>query len=270
MALPFRDDLPVRRFPWVTFVLMVVNVAVFLFVQPAWFQNADDETGGTLAERARASERYDEAERFVFRWGTVPCELTTGEVLADRPDGCERPPTRNTDPDKSLVLALLTCMFLHANVLHLGGNMLFLWVFGNNAEDRLGALWYLGLYLVGGLLATLGFVAFNTDSSDPVIGASGAIAAVMGAYVVLHPRARVLTAVATAAFQVVYVPAVIVLGLFFVTEFFTADEYVAWQAHVAGMVAGFLGALALRRLPAVRHREQEDREAAAVRGGSAF
>lgn len=270
MALPFRDDLPVRRFPWVTFVLMVVNVVVFLFVQPSWFQNADDETGGNLSERARAVERYDEAERFVFRWGTVPCEITSGETLAERPDRCERPATRNAEPDKSIAAALLTCMFLHANVLHLGGNMLFLWVFGNNVEDRLGTLWYLGLYLVGGLLATLGFVVANVDSADPVIGASGAIAAVMGAYVVLHPRARVLTAIATAAFQVVYVPAVIVLGLFFVTEFFTADEYVAWQAHVAGMVAGFVGALALRRLPAVRRREQEDRDAASVRSGTAF
>lgn len=257
MAFPLRDGLPTRRFPWVTVVLMVINVVVFLFVQPSAFQNPPDPSA---QDYYHEYERQVDAEEFVARWGAVPCEVLTGDPVAERPAQC-------TDIDidspmaegKSVYLALLTAMFLHGSVLHLVGNMLFLWVFGNNVEDRLGRTTYLVLYLIGGALGTLGYAAVNTDLSGPLIGASGAIAAVMGAYFVFHPRARILTAIATAAVQVVYVPAAVVLGLFFVTQFFTADEYVAWEAHVAGMVAGVILALILGRVPAIARRGRVER-----------
>ncbi len=148
--------------------------------------------------------------------------------------------------------------------------MLFLWVFGNNVEDRLGRLWYLALYLGGGVAATVGYAMVNPSAAIPLIGASGAIAAVMGAFLVFHPRARILTAIATAAFQVVYVPALVVLILYFVTQFFTAEEFVAWEAHVAGMVAGFIGALLLGRVASVRRRAEADRADESVRRGTMF
>jgi membrane associated rhomboid family serine protease len=200
----------------------------------------------------------------------VACEVLTGERVADRPDGCENDIGGPLPRDKSVYLALLTAMFLHGSTAHLAGNMLFLWVFGNNVEDRLGTLRYLALYLVGGVAATLGYAAVNARAPVPLIGASGAIAAVMGAYLVLFPRGRILTAIATAAFQVVYVPAAVVLVLFFVTQFLTPDNEVAWEAHVAGMVAGFLGALALSRLPSVRRRAEMDDVDLALRCGARF
>lgn len=243
MAIPIRDGLPTRRFPWVTLTLMVINVVVFLFVQPSAFQNPPDATPENYAVEY---QRQADAEEFAARWGAVPCELLTGDAVVNQPEQCDDLDVAPVAVGKSVYLALLTNMFLHGGVLHLVGNMLFLWVFGNNVEDRLGRVTYLGVYLVGGILATLGFAAFNTHSSGPLVGASGAIAAVMGAYVVFHPGGRILTVIATAAFQVVYVPALVVLALFFVTQFFTADEYVAWEAHVAGMVAGVFLAAVLR------------------------
>ena len=255
MALPLRDGLPTRHFPMVTLVLLVVNVVVFLFVQPSGFQSAPGD-GPFL--NARDRERIVEVEDFLYRWGAVPCEVLAGERLADRPSGCDRPEIARQPPDKNVAASLISAMFLHGSILHLVGNMLFLWVFGRNVEDRLGPLRHLGLYLIGGLAATVGYSGVNEASAQPLIGASGAVAAVMGAYLVLHPRGRILTMISTAAFQVVYVPASVVLVLYFVTQFFTADEYVAWEAHVAGMVAGILGALVLRQLPSVKARREID------------
>ncbi len=266
MALPLRDDLPTRRFPWVTVTLIVVNVLVFLFVQPSAFQNPPkaDTYAASESARARAAEEYS------FRWGAVSCEVLGGQRLADRPSRCHDLPPAPLPTDKSIYLALLTCMFLHGSLLHVGGNMLFLWVFGNNVEDRLGPATYLGLYLVGGVLATLGFVLTNQHTAVPLIGASGAIAAVMGAYLWFHPKGRILTAISTAAFQVVYVPAMVVLALFFVTQFLTPDSEVAWEAHVAGMIAGFVGAVALSQLPSVKRRAETDQADIVLRGGTAF
>lgn len=249
MAVPLRDDLHTRRFPWVTLVLMVLNVGVFLFVQPSAFQKSPDAES---ADYYREYQRQLEAEEFAVRWGAVPCEAFSGESLADGPDQCTERDLGPVVEDKSIYLAFFTYMFLHGNVLHLVGNMLYLWVFGNNVEDRIGRVAYLGVYLIGGVLAALGWAAVNSHGGGPLIGASGAIAAVMGAYLVFHPRARILTTIFTAAFQVVYVPAAVVLALYFVTQFFTADQYVAWEAHVAGMFAGFVMALLLRQIPAIK------------------
>lgn len=270
MALPLRDDLPARRFPWVTLALIVVNVVVFLFIQPSAFQNPPDPGGVAPSKVAREYERGDEAAEFAYRYGAVSCEVLGGEKLADRPEQCNDVPNDALPESKSVYLAVLTCMFLHGNLPHLGGNMLFLWVFGNNAEDRLGPWRYLGLYLAGGVAATLGFAAVNVGASVPLVGASGAIAAVMGAYVVLFPRGRILTAIVTAAFQIVYVPAYVVLALFFVTQFLTPDNDVAWEAHVAGMIAGAAFAMALARLPSVKRRRDRQSADIALRSGAEF
>ena len=266
MALPIRDDERTRRMPWITLTLLALNVLVFLFVQPAGFQ------GGGI-QRPEDQNRYwqaQEQEDFAYRWGAVACEITTGESLADDPKGCKGEQPDQPPQGKSISLALLTAMFLHGSIDHLAGNMLFLWVFGSTVEDRLGRLNYLGLYLLGGMVATLGYVAMNTTSPVPLVGASGAIAVAMGAYLVLLPRGRILTVIATAAFQVVYVPAAVVLLLFFVTQFFTGDENVAWEAHAAGMAAGVLATLVLARIPAVKRRGIADAADAEMRAGAAF
>jgi membrane associated rhomboid family serine protease len=264
VAIPLRDDHRTRTTPWVTLALLALNIVIFLFVQPSGFQV------GELGETQAGYWRVQEREEFANRWGSVACELTTGRTLIDEPDGCEGERTAFPPTGKSIVAALVTCMFLHGSVLHLAGNMLFLWVFGSLVEDRIGRANFLGLYLIGGVMATLGFVAANTTSPAPLIGASGAIAVAMGAYLVLFPRARVLTVIFTAAFQVVYVPAAIVLLLFFVTQFFTAEENVAWEAHAAGMAVGVLAALVLRQMPAIRRRAAAEAIDDEVRVGATF
>lgn len=265
MALPLRDDQRTRVTPWITLALIAVNVAVFLFVQPAGFQG-DRSPEGSQQQFWTAQERDD----FSYRYGAVPCELTTGKALAEKPDGCDRGQPDNLPESKSILLALFTCMFLHGSIDHLLGNMLFLWVFGNKVEDRLGHGNFLWLYLAGGVVATLAFAAVNPHAIEPLIGASGAIAVAMGAYLVLFPRAQVLTVVFTAALQVVYIPAVVVLLLFFVTQFFTGEQNVAWEAHAAGMVVGALAGLVLARVPAVRARARADDADALVRAGAEF
>lgn len=277
MAVPLRDLVPTRRFPWVTLALIVANVVIFLFVQPSGFQNPPS-TEGVVS--ARDVERTQDANDFAYRWGAVACEVLTGRPLAEDPDGCHDEPDveqyaaeAHQSPDKSPILGLLTSIFLHGSVSHLGGNMLFLWVFGNNVEDRVGRGLYLGLYLVGGMLAGLGFALVNPHAMVPLIGASGAIAVAMGAYLVFHPRGRILTLVAPGSFQLVYVPAAVVLVLFFVTQFFTGEENVAWEAHAAGMLVGALAALLLGRLPSLRQGGPSDPSAgdpALARTGPTF
>ncbi|HEY4376308.1 MAG TPA: rhomboid family intramembrane serine protease [Acidimicrobiales bacterium] len=245
MALPLRDDAPTKRTPWVTYGLILANVIVFLFIQPPAFQ-----TSHRGVETYQEAQEVHAADRFTYSWGTVSCEITSGKPLADHPSECHGgAPSRDLDPDKNVWAALLTSLFIHGSWDHIAGNMLFLWVFGNNVEDRLGPLAFLLFYLVGGVVAGLGYVAAHPHSIEPAIGASGAIAAVMGAYLVFRPRGRILTVVASAAFQVVYVPAFVVLGLFFVTQFLTPNsDHVAWQAHVAGMAFGAIVALGLARI----------------------
>ena len=142
-------------------------------------------------------------------------------------------------------------MFLHGSILHVLGNMLFLWIFGNNVEDQLGPFWFLVLYLVGGVVASLVHILGNLDSTSPFLGASGAIAVVMGAYIVWFPRARVLTLVPIVfIFLPVRLPAIVVLGLWFVLQFFTqSSSGIATLAHIGGFVFGMLVAFVLARRP---------------------
>lgn len=258
MALPFRDNLEPRNVPWVTFGLMILNCVIFLFVQPSAFQTAPE--GFDPAERARSVE----ADEFVMRWGLVPCEIRSGEPVASRPETCDAAPTAFLPDDPAIHPALLTSMFLHGDVIHLAGNLFFLWVFGRNVEDRLGPGLFLGHHLIGGLLAGLTSVVTSVHSSAPHIGASGAIAATMGAYLVCHPRARILTQVAP-PIQIVYLPAAIVLLLYFATQFFIGSESnIAWEAHAGGMVAGAVLAFPLLLLPGVRRRARSGEGMAAV------
>jgi len=241
MALPLRDDTPTRQIPWVTLTLIVVNVIVFLFLQPAALQG-----GGS--DRDNLSSRQNlTVEKFTAHWGVIPCELQQHKALSDGATctGEQLGVPRPTEP-KLVLLSLLTYMFIHGSILHLAGNMLFLWVFGAAVEDRLTPVPYLLLYLATGVLAAFGHAAFHWHDAVPVLGASGAIAGVMGAYLVFRPRGRVLSVV---LWTVVYVPAWLLLGLFFVTQFLTPDsDGVAWEAHVAGMVAGAVLALGLARI----------------------
>ena len=251
MAVPLRDDAHPTIIPWVTWGLMLVCVIVYLFLQPRPMQTG---SGHTIEQRTNS---YFEVEHFVDRWGMVPCEITHDRSIRDGA-ACNGYPVDDPEayPPKHVLLTLLTSIFLHGNLTHIAGNLLFLWVFGRAVEQRVGHPGFLLLYLAGGVVASLGLVAVRPESMDPLVGASGAIAAVMGVYLVFQPRRRVLSFVFSTGVQVVYLPVWAMLGLFFVTQFFTpGSSRVAWQAHVAGMVFGALVGLVLLRVHRVRGEE---------------
>jgi len=218
-VIPLKDDIPTRRFPIVTVVLIAINVIVyFLFEQGLWDLG---ETGNEV----------------VGEYGAIPYEITNGE---DVPGQTDQAP---------FWLTILTSMFLHGSLLHLGGNMLFLWIFGNNIEDSMGRLTFVVFYLLGGLAALGLQVAMDPDSLVPTVGASGAIAAVLGAYARLYPRARVVTLIIIIIFiTVVTLPALLVLGLWFLLQLLPAFSEpvgntgggVAYFAHIGGFLFGVL------------------------------
>jgi len=215
--IPLYDDNPTRRLAWMTVLLIAANVAVFAF------------------ELSLAGQGHLDA--FITTWSFVPKRFFA-------------------DPFAPSQLAtVFSAMFMHAGFLHIGGNMLYLWIFGNNVEDRLGPFRYLGFYLVCGIAATLGQGLLAPGADIPSLGASGAIAGVLAAYLLLYPRARVLTAVILIVFvELVRIPAFVVIGLWFVLQLAsgvlsisqTANAGgVAYFAHVWGFAAGLLLTLPL-------------------------
>ncbi|MER8182624.1 rhomboid family intramembrane serine protease [Kitasatospora sp. NPDC094015] len=250
MALPLLDR-TVRpqavgrlRAPQVTYALIALS-ALVLLCGPSFGLNP---VYGTGAARACAEQRYEQ------RWGAVPAELLsrhplTADQLAALPtaaDGC----TLHATPGKSPALSVLTSLFVHAGWLHLLGNMLFLFVFGPGVEERLGRVRFLLLYLGIGYLATYGYALAEAHSADSVralVGASGAIAGVLGAYLRLFPRARVTTLVPVLLFLPLRFPAWLVLGLWFALQGWSVSSGgsgVAYLVHVIGFAVGWSAAWA--------------------------
>ncbi len=243
MVLPVHDVNPTRRTPWVTRFLLAANLVAFLLSPVAL---APLLGGGSPEALCSQLAFYDE-------WAAKPSELlandpedlvATGEVGRGPGGeiGCVAGPP---DYDKLPVLSVLTAMFLHGGWLHLAGNLLFLFVFGNNVEDRLGRLRFLGFYLLCGYAATYGFALPDAGSSQPLVGASGAIAGVLGAYLVLYPRHKVWSLLTFLFFLPVRLPAWVVLGSWFVLQYLYAQGAglaestgVAYLAHVIGFVVG--------------------------------
>jgi membrane associated rhomboid family serine protease len=226
-VLPLRDSTPSRTFPYVTIGLIVVNVVVWLW------------------------EVHGGVDRDVLRYGYYPCTVQ-GPCTADA-----------HFHQLGFVAAAFTSMFMHASWLHIAGNMLFLWIFGNNVEDAIGHVRFLVWYICCGLAATAlqTFVTLHfagvAAASVPNIGASGAIAGVLGAYFVLYPKARVLTAVFVFFVFFVEIPAVVFLGIWFLLQLYSgglglthpqSGGGVAFFAHIGGFTVGLLtGRLLARR-----------------------
>lgn len=253
MVLPVHDINLTRRTPVVTYLLLLANVVVFL-LSPLGLAAL---SGGTTQARTCVQVA------FFDRYAAVPSELVhgrppesaatgaTGRDPATGDAGCvvSSPPEFAKNP----ALSVLTAMFLHGGWLHLLGNMLFLYVFGNNVEDRLGRLRFLVFYLVCGYAATYGYALFSPHSDAPLVGASGAIAGVLGAYLVLFPRAKVWSLLTFLYFLPVRLPAWVVLGFWFVLQYgyfrgagLVDGEGVAYGAHVIGFVVGAALVLVLR------------------------
>ena len=208
MFIPLRDENPTARVPYVTALLIAANI-VFFILQVAAPQGLESS---------------------VTRFGAVPNDIV--HIRAAGPAGGFPP-----------LLTLLTSMFLHGSLFHLLGNMLYLWIFGNNVEDRLGPVRFVLFYLASGVAAALTHILAQPGSRIPMIGASGAIAGVLGAYAVLYPHARVKTFVFLIVYiDVIPVPAALVLGLWFLAQIFNVGMGggVAWFAHIGGFLAGIL------------------------------
>jgi len=244
VVLPLKDDNPTLRTAWVTIALIAVNIIVFV-----GFQGMADPQN---------TERD-----ITLEFAAIPCEVLTGEGLTAlevnelyRPNGndtaCDLDTTGSPAfPNKHERLAIVFSMFMHGGWMHLLGNIWFLWLFGNNVEDHLGHVRYLLFYLAGGVVATVAHIAVQPDSIVPVVGASGAVAAAMGAYLVWFPNAPIRTLV---FIMLVRVKAKWWLAFWLITQFFIgADSQVAWMAHVGGFVFGALVGLLVRRSPAA-HR----------------
>ncbi len=219
--IPLRDDQPRFSTPFVNYFLIVLNVLVFLW------------------ERSVSPRALDS---FVLEFGLVPHQAVT--VLTGH--------THNAAA--TAILPLFTSMFLHASYLHVAGNMLALWIFGDNVEDYLGHFGYLLFYFVSGFAGGVTHVLLNLNSKLPTVGASGAIAGVMGAYLILYPRARVLTWFFV---FILWLPAWLVLGYWFLLQFLMVPQMaatgVAVWAHLGGFAAGVVVIMLFPERPH-RHR----------------
>jgi len=216
---PIRDVNPTSIRPLLTWLIIAANVVVFFLIQP---QSDPDAT------------------EFAYRHAAIACEVTTGDALtgAEISTGtCADDDTFSYFPAKNVVLSVAVSMFLHAGILHLLLNMWSLWIFGNNVEEAFGPLGYLIIYLGSGVAATVGFVVLNPNLTVPLVGASGAIAGLMGSYLVLFPRHKVMTFI---LFRIVAIPSLAYLGIWFIGQFIFTSPGIAWEAHVAGFAFGVL------------------------------
>jgi rhomboid family protein len=211
--IPIRDQIPTRTFPIINYLLIALNIVVFVLM---WLAGPSQDT-------------------LVYQFAMIPSNFANGVDLKDVTD-------------------IFTSMFMHAGLLHIAGNMLYLWIFGDNVEDRLGHIPYLVFYLVGGVIASLTQLLTNPNSQIPTVGASGAIAAVLGAYLVMYPHSRIVTFIPLGFFlRLTVVPATIVLGFWFVLQLFSGVLSlggpdvggVAFWAHIGGFIAGVVMAFIL-------------------------
>jgi len=249
VVIPIHDDNPTRRTPVVTYALIALNFIIF-FTEPVVSQIGVGQQ--TVAQVCQQQDYFD-------RYAAIPKEITHNKPLAPhqyeiRTDrGVEECPVVN-ESGKKPYLSVLYSMFLHGGWLHILGNMLFLYIFGNNVEDRFGRVKYLLFYLFCGYVAAYGFAYGNPDSTTTLVGASGAIAGVLGAYLVMFPRARVMSIVPIAILWIpIRLPAWLVLGGWFLLQWLyssgsgvASGAGVAYLAHIYGFVAGVCVALLMR------------------------
>ena len=260
--IPVKDNIPTLRFPVVTVALIVINVAIFV-----WQLTLSSDPNSSTSPHIAGLSQSDEV---TLEYGAMPyrllhpgaeCGVAGQKVVCEGQQGYAESTKLDSPPWWSTVF---TSMFLHGGFLHIAFNMLFLWIFGNNVEDSMGRPRFLAFYLLAGIVAAYTQALLSASSTVPAIGASGAIAGVLGGYLLLFPRARVLTVVLIILFvTIIEIPAAILLAVWFVLQFLPAlgqvttsaagGEGVAYWAHVGGFAFG----LAAIHLFANRYRAKE-------------
>ena len=234
---PLRDNIPTEHFPVVTVALIAANAFIYFFLQDGFWSLPDGGAGGNWP---------------VALYAAIPCEFTS-ECPATGPP--------------STILTAFTSMFMHGSLLHLGGNMLFLWIFGNNVEDSMGPVKFLVFYLLAGLAADAAQIVANAGSEIPTLGASGAVAGILGGYLLLFPGARVVTVIFIIFFfTILELPAILFLGIWVLQQLLLAyfdllqpsdgGGGVAYLAHIGGFACG----LALIKLFASEQRRRRQLE----------
>jgi membrane associated rhomboid family serine protease len=276
--IPLKDNIPTSRFPVLTALLIVANIAVF-----AWQLHFSSGPAANPELRALGVSEQDEN---TIEYGAIPYRLThpgkdcaLGAVVGQSGSRAEVVCRGTPEYARARALAdrgapfqpldsppwwatVFTSMFMHGGILHIGFNMLFLWIFGNNVEDSMGRPRFLLFYLLAGIAAAYAQALIDTNGTEPAIGASGAIAGVLGGYLLLHPRARVLTLVFIVFFvTLIEIPAVVMLGIWFALQFVPAIGQVGTHAVSGGggvaywaHVGGFIFGLAAIKLFANRRR----------------
>ena len=283
--IPLKDNIPTARFPVVTVALIVINVAFFVWqLGFPTDKNLESEVGfgavdqsaleyGAIPYRVTHPEETDDCSVGAVGNPNPQGQFEAGVVCPGTQEYDDAVATAEQNPDLGLIpidqapwfVTIFTSMFMHGGIIHIAGNMLFLWVFGNNIEDSMGRLKFALFYLTAGLVALYSQAAIDVSSTVPTIGASGAVAGVLGAYALLHPAARVLTLIFIIFFvTLVEVPALILLGIWFILQFIPAvadatsvgagqGGGIAYLAHVGG----FLFGLATIKLLVRRKRDPE-------------
>ncbi|MHB8110848.1 MAG: rhomboid family intramembrane serine protease [Syntrophorhabdaceae bacterium] len=224
--IPLKDNIPTRTFPIITVGLIFVNIIIFMW-QHFLLRTSDSAILYTY-------------------FGLVPKEFIASF-------------TSRHDLLPYNVMTIFTSMFIHGGFFHIIGNMLYLWIFGNNIEDRLGHVGFLVFYIISGICAALFQLFYDPASEVPMIGASGAISGILGAYLVTYPYARVKTIIIIVIFlKIVDIPAVLLLTVWFLMQFLYASvEGVAWYAHVGGFIFGlFFALILLRRRKTIREKHE--------------
>ena len=236
---PLKDNIPTERMPVMTIAFIALNVLVYFLLQKGGIFSGPDDVSAV-------------------DWGAIPYEFThlgdecvvAGSQIACGPPAELAAEGLSTSQPATWVTAF-SSMFMHGGIVHLGGNMLFLWIFGNNVEDSMGPVKFVAFYLLGGLTALVAQIAIQPDSAVPTIGASGAVAAVLGGYILLYPGARVITLIFIIFFfTIVELPATLILGFWFLLQvaygaYGLANPSgdgggIAYFAHIGGFVFGLL------------------------------
>jgi membrane associated rhomboid family serine protease len=252
-VIPIGDFIRTRSRAYVNWALIAANIAVFVYTI----------TLSTEPNEILAGSRISPSDHFLISWGLVPSCLQ--RVLGQQPDVSPRLLAQVCPSGNGELLRLITSMFVHAGWLHIAGNMLFLWIFGDNVEDSMGHLRYLLFYVICGLVAAATQTLFTLDTIVPAVGASGAIAGVLAAYLITYPKSKVEVIILPLFFWPFFVPAIVLIGFWFATQVFsgvmsigqaTTGSGVAFWAHVGGFIAGAILVWFFRQKERLRPRPE--------------